>query len=101
MVMTPGAGSSITSTTTVWISRIGDFIRCRFFRAASFISRLGLALPTARFVPLVRADFDAFRALARAAEALLCNFPRLLGCALARFFRLAMISSQPLCTAVL
>jgi hypothetical protein len=71
-----------------------------FFREAPFTARLGLALVTLRFVPPLRPDFEALRALARAAEVLLRSFARLLGCAFARFFRLAMISSQPLCTAV-
>ena len=90
----------MTSTTMVSTSRLGDFTRRRFFPRASFSARLDLALPTARFGPLLRADFDAFRALPCAAEVLLRNFPRLFDCAFARFFRLAMISSQPLCTAV-
>ena len=99
-VTTPGTGSSITSTTTVSTSRLGDFALCCFFREVPFTARLGLALLPLRFVPPLRPDFEALRALARAAEVLLRSFARLLGCAFARFFRLAMISSQPLCTAV-
>lgn len=85
--MTPGAGSSITSTTTVWTSRPKDFIRCRFFRATPFTARLGLALATLRFVPRLCADFDALRVLR--------NFARFFACTLARFFRLAMIDLPP------
>ena len=76
----------MTSTTTV----SSDFIRCCFFRAGFFVADLGLALPTARFVAPLCADFAAFCAL----PVLLARF---FGCAFARFFRLAMISSQTPC----
>src|SRR5690242_18906727 len=75
-VITPGIGSSITSTTTVSTSRLGDLIGRCFFRAAFFTERLGLAR---------RTDFEALRD--RAAELLRRNFPRLFDCAFARFLR--------------
>jgi hypothetical protein len=50
-VITPGAGSSITSTTTVSTPGPGGFIRCSFFRTAFFVAaRLGLAPATVGFV---------------------------------------------------
>jgi hypothetical protein len=90
MVITPAAGSSMTSTTTVSTSRLGGFIRRCFFRAAFFSADLGFALTTARLVLPLRADFAAFCAL----PVLFAGF---FGCAFARFFRLAMISSQTPC----
>jgi hypothetical protein len=98
MVITPEAGSPMTSTTTVSISRWGDFSRGCFFRTTFLGTGLGFALPIARLVLPRRADFAAFYALPRAV--LLRNLARFFGGAFARFFRLAMISSQPLCTAV-
>jgi hypothetical protein len=83
----------MTSTTTVSVSRPGDFICCCFFRGAAFTARC-LALTTLRFVPRLCADFDALRVLPRAAE-VLRNFARFFGRALARFFRLAMIELLP------
>ena len=93
--MTPGASSSTTSTTTVSATRPSDFTRCRFFCGAFLTALFGLALATLRFVPPLGADFDALRAPARAAEVLPRIFPRFFDCALARFFRLAMIDLLP------
>ncbi len=93
-VITPGAGSSITSTTTVSISGPKELIRCCFFRGAAFTPRRGLVLAILRFVLGLRTDFDAERILARAAE-VLRNFARFFGRAFARFFRLAMIDLPP------
>jgi len=76
--------------TTVSTSRLGDFARCCFLRNAFFAARL------VRFVFPFRVDFDALRALFRAVKVVLRSFARLF--AFARFFRLAMISSPPLCT---
>jgi hypothetical protein len=84
--MTPGAGCSITSTTTVSISRLGD--GWRLFRVTFLTARWSLAVVAVRFVPPLRADFNTLRALPREAELLLRNF--------ARFFRLAMIDLLPL-----
>jgi hypothetical protein len=95
MVITPGARSSITSTTTVSISGPKALFGCCFFRGAAF-TRFGLALPTPRFILRLRADFDAEPVLPRAAE-VLRNFARFFGRAPARFFRLAMISSSSRC----
>ncbi len=95
-VITPGAGSSITSTTTVSISGPKPLIRCCFFRGAVFTPRFGLALATLGFVLRLRADFDAEPVLTRAAE-VLRNCARFFG--RDRIFRLAMIPSpQPLRT---
>jgi len=94
MVITPGAGSSLTSTTTVSTSRPSDLVRCCFFRGAAFTARLGLALATLGFVPPLGADFDALRTLPRGAEVFRSS-ARFFGCALARFFRLAMIDLLP------
>jgi hypothetical protein len=95
-VITPGAGSSITSTTTVSTPGPGGFIRRSFFRTAFFVAaRWGLA-PAVGFVPFPRADLDTLRALPRTAACLLRGSARFFGCTFARFFRLAMIDrSQP------
>ena len=84
MVITPGAGCSIRSTTTV--STTGFFTRRTTFGAAFFTGAgLGLALATVRFVTF--AALATLRALPRLAE--LCRFARF--CTFARFLRLAMI----------
>src|SRR5207244_8490360 len=82
-VITPGAGCSIRSTTTV--STTGFFTRRTTFGAAFFTGAgLGLVLATVRFVAFAAlADF----ALSRLAE--LRRFARF--CTFARFLRLAMI----------
>ena len=83
-VITPGIGSSITSTTTVSTGEVGCFIRCIFFRAASFFAAcLAFALVLVRFAAFRRADLDALRALPRPAARFLCTFDG--------FFRLAML----------
>jgi hypothetical protein len=95
-VITPGAGSSTTSTTTVSTAGVGGFIRCSFFRAAFFApARLGLALAIVCFVPPARC-LDALRVLLRAAELPLRTFARFFGCTVDRFFRLAMIDPSRL-----
>jgi hypothetical protein len=96
MVTTPGAGSSMTSTTTVLIFGLGDFSRRCFFRGAFFATGLDFASPPARLV--LPRDFAVCCALPLAV--LLRSFARFFGCAFARFFRLAMISSPSLSTAV-
>jgi hypothetical protein len=88
MVVTPGTGCSITSTTTVSTSLPKDFVRCCFIRGAAFTARLGLVTAILRFVPRLGADVAASRP--PAAE-VLRNFARLFGRALVRFFHLAMI----------
>jgi hypothetical protein len=82
MVITPGAGCSITSTAT--ISTAGA-TGCFTFRAAFFaVPRLGFALATVRFAALA-----TLRALPRLAEFPLRSFARLR--AFDAFLRLAMI----------
>jgi hypothetical protein len=96
-VITPGAGSSTTSTTTFSIAGVGGFIRCSFFRAALLApARLGLALAIVRFVPPAR-RLDTLRVLPRAAEPPLRTFARFFGCTFVRFFRLAIINPLPIC----
>jgi hypothetical protein len=81
-VITPGAGCSITSTTTV--STTGCFRTS--FRGAFFTgARLGLALATVRFAALA-----TLRTLPRLAEFPLRSFARF--CTFDRFLRLAMIA---------
>jgi hypothetical protein len=74
--VTPGTGSSITSTVSVSTARLlGGFIDLFFFRAAFFApTSLGLALAerflgvgfaTIRFAGFARADFEALRVLPR------------------------------------
>jgi hypothetical protein len=87
MTVTPGTGSSITSTTTVSTTGVvSGFITRTFFRGF-FAPRLslaaerlrGVALATVRFAGLFRADLEGLRALRRAID-----FPfRVVG----RFFR--------------
>jgi hypothetical protein len=86
IVITPGAGCSITSTATVSTAGVAGRFICRatFFTGA----RLGLALATVRFVAFPRADLATFRALARAAVPL-SSFPRF--CTFDAFLRLAMM----------
>ena len=87
-VITPGAGCSIRSTTTV--STTGFFIRRTTFGAAFFaVARLGLALATVRFVGFARAASATLRALGRLAEFPLRRFARF--GSFPRFFLLAMI----------
>jgi len=73
MTVTPGTGSSITSTTTVWTAGVlGSFLDLTFFRATFFApARLGsgfakrffgVGLATVRFAAFPRADLDALRA---------------------------------------
>ncbi len=95
-VITPGAGCSIRSTTTV--STAGCFVRRTTFGAAFFtVARLGLALATVRFVGFPRADLATLRALPRVAEFPLRGFARF--CTLDRFLRLAM-TEPPLVVAL-
>ena len=85
--VTPGTGSSITSTTVSIAAVLGGFIALTFYRAF-FAPRLslalaecflGIALATVRFAGPFRVDLDGFRALRRAID-----FPfRTVG----RFFR--------------
>jgi hypothetical protein len=73
--VTPGTGSSITSTTTVSTAGVlGGFTALTLFRAF-FAPRLslalakrflGAALATMRFAGLPRADLEGLRALRRA-----------------------------------
>jgi hypothetical protein len=73
-VITPGTGSSITSTTTVSIAgMLGGVTGFVLFRTIFFVrARLGLALPkcfidaglaTPRLIAFPRADLKALRAL--------------------------------------
>ena len=84
-VITPGAGCSTTSTTTV--SRTGCF-RASFPGAFFTAARLGLGLATVRFVAF--ADFAPLAALPRLAEFPLCSLARFW--TFDPFFRLAMIA---------
>src|SRR5215472_9749954 len=77
--MTPGAGCSITSATTVSAIRATVSFRAAFFTGA----RLGLALATVRFAALA-----TLRALPRLAEIALLSLVRL--CTFEPFLRLAM-----------
>ena len=100
-VITPGAGSSITSTTTVSTPGPGGFIPCSFFRTAFFLAaRWGLA-PAVGFVPFPRADLETLLALPRTAACLLRGLARFFGRTFARFFRLAMIIPPTLLSAAL
>ncbi len=84
-VITPGAGCSMTSTTTV--STTGA-TGCFTFRTAFFTAaRLGLAFATVRFVGFARADLRGFP---RLAEFPLGSFARF--CTADFFLRLAMIA---------
>jgi hypothetical protein len=94
--VTPGTGSSITSTVRVSTAGLlGGFIDLPFFRATFFApTSLGLALverflgvgfATVRLAAFARADFEALRVLPRAVD-----FPFR---TVARFFRVAMIAT--------
>jgi hypothetical protein len=72
--VTPGTGSSITSTVRVsTLGLLGGFIDLSFFRAAFFATTrldlalaerfLGVGFATVRFAVFARADFEALRVL--------------------------------------
>jgi hypothetical protein len=84
-VITPGAGSSTTSTATVSTAGLGGFI----FAA----ERLGLALAIVRFFAFPRAGFDPLRDL-------LLNVADFLRSTFARFFRFAIVGPFPALTAL-
>ncbi len=84
-VITPGAGCSIMSTTTV--STTGVTGALTFLAVFFTVARLGLAFATVRLVAFARAGL---RALPRLAEFPLRSFARL--CTFDCFLRLAMIT---------